>query len=435
MAHNFIEQLDLVADNTGNTALSNTCFISVDGDDLNVGNDPNLPFQNISAQNQANVVVGADQVYDQFTSGGRNYISDGMAILDGGGTRGIWSLTNSDTDCRGFYIRNFLYSRGTSSGDNLNVSSTTILRDNIFENNQNFRIRSTSSVYSGIKNFYNNFFKNQDHYHFTNLGSVSLVPITDSIFFSDGVKRTVEIDNSIGNGTINEWSSNYYENVEIVTDSSQIEFLTFSYFDSTVSFIIDGTPYADLSALQLAIPTACPSAITSNSDFVGSLSNNEYQAVLSSSSLINAGKDGSNIGNVNIGLVLNESNTQSSTNITFNSGSIELTNPLLSGSVVWELQFDRVVTNPKLVLNGFTDYVNNIIKTIQIPDPTKPSKTTVGIEVADKDLVYSSINVYRTGYAIGQDAFNVYSGQDDYHEFGTQTLRVFAVKLTVNVQP
>ena len=156
----------------------------------------------------------------------------------------------------------------------------------------------------------------------------------------------------------------------------------------------------------------------------------------SNSSLLNSGKFGVNIGNVNEGLVFNQSNVQSSTNITFNSGSITLTNALLDGQIIWEDSFSKVVTNPFLHLNGVPDFVNNLIKVVQSPDPTKPRKTTVSIETKDKFTPYRPSKIYRTGYKIGEDSNLVAlsSGQDDYHEFGLLELRVLGVRITMTVK-
>ena len=92
--------------------------------------------------------------------------------------------------------------------------------------------------------------------------------------------KVVDIDNS-GTSASNperSWHSNVFINQRIITDLAQIEKMENSYFESC-EFVIDGTPYANISLLQGAIPTACPNAVTSGANFKGSLDNNEFRSV------------------------------------------------------------------------------------------------------------------------------------------------------------
>lgn len=434
MAHNFIEQLNLVADNTGNTFLASTMGFSVDGSDLNSGTDPNLPKQNLvsGSVTQAIAVLGSDQTYDDLPSGNRNYIGDGMAIIDGGGVRGVTQSNLQPIGGRNLYIRNFISSGGAST-TSLIIAQALFKFDNcIFEANDNLRIYNIAAPLAFVNS--GNFIKNS-LYSFAPAGNVVSAWVR-SIFYAPGAKQTLEINDSSTVIPDKEqvWHSNVFINFEIVCTQAQIELFENNYIDGTTSFIIDGTPYADLTSLQSAIPLSCPNSITSGADFKGSLDRNEFRSVAVTSSLLGGGKNGVNIGNVNEGLVFNEANVQSSINITFVGGNITLTNPLLDGQIIWEDSFSKVVRNPFLRLNGVQDFLNNIIKTIQVPDPEKPRKATVQIETKDKFTPYETIQVFRTGYEIGEDANGLFSGQEDYHEFGLQSLRVFSVRITMTVK-
>ena len=435
MAHNFIEGIDLIGDPTGNTALANTTFISVDGNSANAGNDPQLPKQLLDSASVPTpiIVIGSDQTYEELPTGNKTYIGDGMVILDGEGVRGIQKLSfGTGLTLRNLHITNFIHSVGlTTNGLTFN-NTTNYIENCIFEGNVETQIRNQSISYA--KGCTGNFVKDQD-FDLTGAASGILNPWSRCIFYSGSLIKELTIDLSGSSDPSPErlFHSNVFINQRIITNTVQIELFENCYFENC-EFIIDGTPYASIALLQAAIPTACPNAVLSGANFKGSLDNNEFRGVNANSTLLGAGKFGVNIGNVNEGLVFNQSNVQSSSNITFNSGSITLTNPLLDGQIVWEDSFSKVVTNPFLHLNGIPDFVNNLIKVVQSPDPINPRKSTVSIETKDKFTPYRPTKIYRTGYTIGEDLNGLSSGDDDYHQFSQPELRVIGVRLTMTVK-
>lgn len=426
MAHNFIEQLNLISDPSGNIPLSNTQFFSSDGNDLNAGTDPNLPKQNLNAVTSStmNAVIGGDSTLQELPNKSTMVYGDGVVVVDGQGIRPLPGIA-SFIGFKNIYLRNFTPSIILTN--DLYPIYESILEENVGMVIQDFGV--------GLEITKNMFVKDQDLTlnAFPNATSV-VRPWIYSVFYSGGAKKTLTIDSSASSepNPYREFHSNVFINQEIVCEQGHIDLMSNCYFE-TCSFIIGGTPYADLVSLQGAVPTACPNAQTTGASFKGSLDKLEFRSVETTSTLLGNGKQGANIGGVNEGLVFNELNVQSSTNITFSGGDITLTNPLLDGQIIWEDSFSKVVTNPFLRLNGVPDFVNNIIRSVQVPDPINPRKTTVEIETKDKTTPYEPIQIYRTGYEIGQDAFGIYSGEDDYHEFGLQELRVFGVRITLTV--
>lgn len=441
MAHNFIEGIDIISDNTGNTPFIRTVFVASDGNDATTnGFDPNTPFKTlanaISEGFAIRVVVGEDQIYDELSTTGKIMVGDGQPVFDGQGIRGISLSSGSSVAFINLTFQNFIACVGTNPSSSFSLSSaTTFMQGCVFRQNANFRMRFAVQTYSIPT--YENAFIDQDCFFFTGGGNGTVAPFSRCVFASSNATKydlTIQIDaTSLGDIT-REWHSCIYVGQNIITTQEQIEKMTFSYFENC-SFVIDGTSYADVNALLAAIPTAIPNRITSGANFKGSFANLEFRSVQANSSLLGTGKFDSNIGNVNEGLVFNESNVSSSVNVTFNSGNINLTDPLINGQIIWEDSFSRVVTNPKLFLNGTPDFINNIIRSVQSPDPQFPRKTTVEIETRDKNETnYRPIAIYRAGYSIGEDANGLDSGEDDYHEFGLQELRVLDVRVTMTIR-
>lgn len=436
MAHNFIEHLNLTLDPTGNTALGFGAFVSVDGNDSNNGADPNTPYKSIDAALTGIVIVlGEDQIYPDLPTGNKTYVGDGTPILDGQGIRGIQrGASGSGLTLENLIIQSFIASLGTNPNSFIGHNNGgQFIRNVVFRGNEQINWRCPLGAYSEATE---NVFYNQDFRLFTSSISASINPFNRCMFISDGIKRNVIFEYFTGADpavSSTEWHSNVFVNQNIICDQAQIEKFNYCYFENC-TFEVDGTVYNDTNVLKLAIPTALPNQVEGNASFRGDFSRGEYRSVSPASVLIANGKFSVNIGNVNEGLVFNSTNIQSSNNITFNNGAINLTDPLVNGQIIWQQSFSRVVTNPFLFLNGSPDYINNIIRAVQSPDPINPRKITVQIETRDKNQSFRPIKIYRSGYKIGEDANGLSSGDDDYHEFGQQELRVIEVRITMTVR-
>ena len=424
MAHNFIKQIDTITDDTGNTPLSNTQFYSSNGLGSNAGTDPNNPRQDpfTDGVTQSIAVLGSDQIYSSLVTG-KSYMGDGIAIFDGLSVNSISATLLSSED---LHFRNYVTLTLSSNGDNSPIHGV------IFESNGSTVIQSAQTSAHTVDTYKNAFFKNTD---ITNQGSNSLrFPhrVSRSVFYSD--QSNTYTLNDYGTSKVDSQNSNVIIGYEIVCSQDQIELFNNCYLENC-SFNIDGTPYANLTALQAAIPTACPNAITSGSSFVGSMARNEYKVVSTSSTLLGAGVSGANIGGFNIGIVFNESNVSSSTNVTFTSGAISLTNPASSGQIVWQEEAPRTLLNPILKLNGTPDFVNNLFRVIQSPQPDLPAKLTCNIETRTVDGSFVSSRVFRFGFPIEEDFNNKPSGEDDYHAASPLQERMYEFRITLDIQP
>lgn len=424
MAHNFIEQINIILDPTGNTPLADTSFVSANGSVSNDGTNPNTPFKNITEATDSSIIVlGSDQIYSQIPVLLKTYIGDGIAIFDGNGTESIATSQNTTVRFFNLHFRNFAFSSNNSLIGFLIVNFNFFWSNVTFENNNNLRIHFARSIAqsSDLR------FLNQPVL-FNGLND--LQKLTRSQFISDSIVTLTIINEGT---TFGGWDSNIFINQNIICSSAQAQVMTHSYFEGC-TFVIDSIVYPDIDSVKIAIPTAFPFSVSSGANFKGSPTLGEFRSVSINSALLGAGLSGANIGGVNEGLVFNESNVVSSTNVTFNNGNIGLINGSQDGQIVWEDSFSRLVTNPFLHINGVPDFVNNIVKVIQTPNPINPAKLTVQIETADKSLVYRAIKTYRVGYRIGEDRNGLSSGQDDYHQLEQADLPVINVRVTATIQ-
>lgn len=418
MANNFTKRLI-----DANTGLADTTFYCAGGLAGNTGgvNDPyQVPLIGNLLTNFA--VLGNDQIYGDLVTN-KGYYGDRQAIIDGLSTESrVYKLRESEY----LYFRFF---------QNLSINSdgeTDQQRNMIYEDIGATTLRNAKRSIAGKPTCSNFFFKN------TNISNEGLdftrFPhrIARSIFFSSGNNNTYTIPDIVGKSDFQD--SCAFFGYQIVCNSEQIEKFRNCYFEN-VDFIIDGTPYVDLTALQLAIPTACPNAVTLGAAFVGDLNRNEYHAVDHTSTLLSAGYSGENIGGVRLGVVFNETNVQSSHNITFSGGAFTLTDPLQDGEIVWEGDGQRTFVNPVTILNGTPDFNNNIVRADgNLPEPNLPRKLTFEIETKQVGGVFGAKRFQGVGMPIGIDENNKESGEDDYHAIGIQREEVFGYRPTLTIK-
>ena len=418
--NDFIEQINIISDPTGQTPLSNTTFYSNIGLSTNTGTPQSPKKDPIDGVPTAIAVLGADQIYSNLI-GNKNYIGDGLAIFDGNSTDSITTLIRESQS---------LHFRFYTTVDLNTTGDTNVLRNMIFESNGLTRFRNAAESPASIPTHETLFFKNTDILDQGNTVNKESFRFSRCVFFSN---QSNNLTINVSDGHTDYHESNIYIGYNIVTTQEQIEKFRFNFIDNC-SFVIDNVSYADLAELQAAIPTACPNSVTTGAQILGDLNNNEYHVVADSSSLLNSGYLGANIGNVNIGIVMNGNNIQSSTNVDFSNG-ISLIDNSISGEVIWDLVAPRVMTNPKLILNGTPDYVNNLFRSVQVPQPEKPMKLTCKIETSDSTGVFKPIRIFVFGYSIAEDQNGLASGESDYHELGILIERMYGFRVTLEIQP
>lgn len=426
MAHNYTEQLDIILDPTGETALSNTTFYSESGANVNAGNVPSLPKQSYSGDiPTVYAVLGNDKIYEGVTQSSKNIIGDGMAILDGQGSQ---SVNTTFVGLRNIFYRNFVNS-------SLTINGSFIHKDCIFEGNGTFSVEVKSSP-GTTPVFVNCFFKNQNTNIFANFNS-GHGRVIRSTFYSSSMSDFVNFYSNTSSNW-NDIEDCVFKNMEVRASLSQIKRFYNCFFDNC-SFKITpyqgvAVDYADLNSMLLAIPDAVPNYIQGVPNYKGSFDKNEIDIVFLNSALLNGGRYGGNVGNVNIGLLFTDSNVLSSTNVSFVSGNIQLTNPAVSGEIIWEDTMEKTIKNPKVILNGLPDFINNLIRVLSTGNPNTPEKLTVYIETKEVGGAYNLIRSYSFGKEIGESSNSLTSGEDQFHEIGLSELRVFGVRLTMKIQ-
>jgi len=414
--NNFVKRIDLIGFPLATEFLGSTVGFTATGNDADNGK-PDTPFLTLDAVNLGGnntAVMGADQVYGKLPGTSKEYIGDGRAIVDGQGVdymvSGLGYMTLESllvVNCLG----------GTSNASSgIGQGNTGYFEDVIFKDSG--EIRATGSNAPVHRNLV---FDNTP-------ARFSGLIVQESIFISSGAQQTIELL-----GTVESFSSHYIDNQKIICSSTQAEQVEYCYFNNC-EFEVDAVLYANAAAVRIAHPSALPNEITGSLDFKGSFSRLEYKVVSSSSALLGSGKFGANLGGVNIGENFNENlsiNIGASSNYQFTGGVIERPNSLVVGIIEFdEVQLDRVMLDPFLSVNGYSDYLNNIIRVTNL---TNPNKLTVKIQTADNDKVYRPERIFREGFRVSTENGGLSSGDNEYHEDNIVPERVRWVILKIEI--
>lgn len=177
---------------------------------------------------------------------------------------------------------------------------------------------------------------------------------------------------------------------------------------------IDGTPYADLAAAKAAYPTAFPNCINEDPLWVGDPTELEF-GIEPTSPLIGAGVNGTTIGDLKIGELVDLSSPAENNDITVGS-DIVITNPATTGNIKPTVKtLSQIRKSPIVKFNGLPD------NTDDVPDNEStaiiPKRKTVNI--LWRETVGGSDNTaeFLYGAPMYVDDSGNYTGEDDFDPF------------------
>lgn len=422
--HNFIEGIDVISDPTGETALPSHVFFSANGINTNDGTpqSPRNSIDSSSVSGFTHAVLGDDRLFSQLLTP-IIYIGDGFAYLQGDFVEPLWN-GNFVTDSIG--MKNIHFNGYAESI--VGYESVDPIENCIFENIQGLSLRNRSNgVFVGIISC---FFKGID-VNISNRGFRDMAGVERCIFWANGRSR-FEFDSIEQDGRTATVKSCVFINQDIITTTDHIENFQFNYYENCI-FDIDGTSFGSLEDVRSVYPNAFQNDITGNPLFKGSFQRNEFRVVNFNSSLLGSGFGGVNVGGVSIGAVFNLNNPNTIFNNTRFNGQDLVIITGDTGSVTFEpVQLDRVVNNPSLFLNGFSDFINN---TFRITNLQSPNKLTCSLQIADIDGNFMPFRSYKYGVIMGEDFNGLTSGDDQYHGFDLNTeIRIKFIRLTIEIR-